>query len=73
MGTGAVYVTLYGLKDRSSVVATIETGFYFLNMALFLLNTVTLLLQAIRTSMYLSRHCITHISIQSILVRPIDS
>lgn len=48
MGTGAVYVVLYGLKDRSPVVATIETGFYFLNMALFLLNTTTLFLQAIR-------------------------
>ncbi|KAF9450552.1 hypothetical protein P691DRAFT_700995 [Macrolepiota fuliginosa MF-IS2] len=47
MGTGAVYVILHGLKDRSPVIATVETVFYFLNMALFLLNTTTLLLQAI--------------------------
>ncbi|KAF9522586.1 voltage-dependent anion channel-domain-containing protein [Crepidotus variabilis] len=47
MGTGAVYVTLFGLKDRSEIVGKIETGFYFLNMSLFLLNSTTLLLQAI--------------------------
>ncbi|KAF7768261.1 hypothetical protein Agabi119p4_7504 [Agaricus bisporus var. burnettii] len=47
MGTSAVYVVLYGLKDRSPIVASIETVFYFLNMALFLLNITTLLLQAI--------------------------
>ncbi|KAF8158445.1 voltage-dependent anion channel [Crassisporium funariophilum] len=47
MGTGAVYVTLSGLKERHSVLTHIETVFYFLNMAIFLLNTLTLLLQAI--------------------------
>ncbi|KAF8657318.1 hypothetical protein AX16_002240 [Volvariella volvacea WC 439] len=47
MGTAAVYVTLSGLEDRSEIVHSIETGFYFLNMALFFLNTVTLILQAI--------------------------
>ncbi|KXN82849.1 Malic acid transport protein [Leucoagaricus sp. SymC.cos] len=53
MGTGAVYVVLFGLKDRSPSVATIETVFYFLNMALFLLNTITLVFQAIRASRFL--------------------
>ncbi|KII91028.1 hypothetical protein PLICRDRAFT_107381 [Plicaturopsis crispa FD-325 SS-3] len=47
MGTGAVYVTLSGLKNHSSALTTVETGFYFLNIALFLLNSSTLLLQAI--------------------------
>ncbi|KAF5372070.1 hypothetical protein D9758_004989 [Tetrapyrgos nigripes] len=47
MGTGAVYVTLSGIKDRNSTLTTIETIFYFLNMALFLLNTMTLAIQAI--------------------------
>ncbi|KAK7451699.1 hypothetical protein VKT23_012378 [Stygiomarasmius scandens] len=47
MGTGAVYVTLSGIKERSSTLTTIETVFYFLNMALFFLNTLTLVVQAI--------------------------
>ncbi|TFK40496.1 voltage-dependent anion channel [Crucibulum laeve] len=47
MGTGAVYVTLSGLENRSSALIAVETIFYFLNIALFLLNTITLLLQAI--------------------------
>ncbi len=47
MGTGAVYVTLSGLKEHSSALTVVETGFYFLNITLFLLNTITLLLQAI--------------------------
>ncbi|KAF8993505.1 voltage-dependent anion channel [Cyathus striatus] len=47
MGTGAVYVSLSGLKYHSDALTTAETVFYFLNMALFLLNTITLLLQAI--------------------------
>lgn len=50
MGTGAVYVTLSGLKQHSSALTVVETGFYFLNITLFLLNTITLLLQAIGTS-----------------------
>lgn len=46
MGTGAVYVTLAGLKQHPGHPLTIvETVFYFLNIALFLLNTSTLLLQ----------------------------
>jgi len=49
MGTGAVYVVLSCLKNRSPAVAAIETIFYFLNMVLFFLNTTTLVLQAIRT------------------------
>ncbi|KAI0071518.1 hypothetical protein K474DRAFT_611655 [Panus rudis PR-1116 ss-1] len=47
MGTGAVYVTLSGLKNHSSALTTVETIFYFLNMILFLLNVTTLALQAI--------------------------
>ncbi|KAK7677832.1 hypothetical protein QCA50_019144 [Cerrena zonata] len=47
MGTGAVYVTLSGLKSRSPALITVETIFYFLNIALFLLNSTTLLLQAL--------------------------
>lgn len=47
MGTGAVYVTLSGLRVRPDALRHVETVFYFLNMALFLLNTSTLLLQAI--------------------------
>ena len=48
MGTGAVYVTLSGLKEHSSTLTTVETIFYFLNISLFLLNTTTLMIQAIR-------------------------
>ncbi|KIK69875.1 hypothetical protein GYMLUDRAFT_150500 [Collybiopsis luxurians FD-317 M1] len=47
MGTGAVYVTLSGIKAHSSALTTVETVFFFLNMTLFLLNTTTLLTQAI--------------------------
>ncbi|ESK84796.1 malic acid transport protein mae1 [Moniliophthora roreri MCA 2997] len=47
MGTGAVYVTLSGIVDRTPALTTVETVFYFLNMALFLLNSLTLLMQAI--------------------------
>ena len=48
MGTGAVYVTLSGLKSHSPALTTVETIFYFLNIILFLLNSTTLALQAIR-------------------------
>lgn len=47
MGTGAVYVTLSGIKEYTTALVKVETCFYFLNIALFLLNTSTLLLQAI--------------------------
>jgi hypothetical protein len=47
MGTGAVYVTMSGLKNHSSALTGVETFFFFLNIALFLLNTSTLLIQAI--------------------------
>jgi hypothetical protein len=47
MGTGAVYVTLSGLQVRPNALRHVETIFFFLNMVLFLLNTSTLLLQAI--------------------------
>jgi len=48
MGTGAVYVTLSGLKEHSQILTDVETFFFFLNMFFFLLNTTTLALQAIR-------------------------
>jgi len=47
MGTGAVYVTLASLKERASFLRHVETVFFFINMALFLLNSMTLLIQAI--------------------------
>jgi len=47
MGTGAVYVTLSSLKERAELLDEVETVFYFLNIALFLLNSTTLLMQAI--------------------------
>jgi len=50
MGTGAVYVTLSGLKEHTEILTDAETYFYFLNMFFFLLNTITLALQAMRTS-----------------------
>lgn len=53
MGTGAVYVTLAGLEDRFNALTTIETGFYFMNMALFVFNAGTLLLQTIRAPCYI--------------------
>lgn len=48
MGTGAVYVTMSGIKEHTPVLTHVETVFFFMNIALFLLNTSTLLLQAIR-------------------------
>lgn len=54
MGTGAVYVTLSGLKEHSTVLTNVETFFYFLNIALFTLNTTTLLLQFIREFSFVS-------------------
>lgn len=47
MGTGAVYLTLSGLKNHADVVTNVETAFYILNMVLFCLNSTTLLLQLI--------------------------
>ncbi|EIM86417.1 uncharacterized protein STEHIDRAFT_121377 [Stereum hirsutum FP-91666 SS1] len=47
MGTGAVYVTMSGIKEHTPVLTHVETVFFFMNIALFLLNTSTLLLQAI--------------------------
>ena len=52
MGTGAVYLTLSGLKHRPRGLVIVELVFYFLNMVLFFMNTITLIIQAIRT--YLS-------------------
>ncbi|KAG7451562.1 uncharacterized protein BT62DRAFT_883423 [Guyanagaster necrorhizus] len=47
MGTGAVFVTLSGLKEHPSWLTSVETGFWSLNMAIFLLNVVTLSIQAL--------------------------
>lgn len=40
-------MTLFSLKDRAEFLEAVETGFYFLNVAIFMLNSLTLLLQAI--------------------------
>ena len=48
MGTGAVYVTLSGLKQHPRTLTTVETVFFFINLSLFLLNSSTLLLQVLR-------------------------
>lgn len=47
MGTGAVYVALSGIKNHSKTLTGVETFFYFLAIALFLLNNSTLAIQAI--------------------------
>ncbi|KAI0036945.1 voltage-dependent anion channel-domain-containing protein [Vararia minispora EC-137] len=47
MGTSAVYVTMSGLRQRSSTLRVVETIFFFLNIAIFLINVSTLVLQAI--------------------------
>src|SRR5229473_435538 len=47
MGTGAVYVTLAGLKGHPGPLTSIETVFFFINLSLFILNSSTLLLQAL--------------------------
>lgn len=48
MGTGAVYVTLSGLKGHPGPLTKIETVFFFINVSLFILNSSTLLIQALR-------------------------
>ena len=47
MGTGAVYVTLAGLKGHPGLLTNVEIIFFFINLSLFILNSSTLLLQAI--------------------------
>jgi hypothetical protein len=47
MGTGAVYVTLAGLKGHPGPLTNVEAIFFFINLSLFILNSSTLLLQAI--------------------------
>jgi hypothetical protein len=47
MGTGAVYVTLSGLKYHAEWITVIERIFFFLNLAMFLINSTTLFLQAV--------------------------
>jgi len=41
----AVYVSLSGVKDKNPAVLHVEHVFFFLNIALFLLNSLTLLIQ----------------------------
>ena len=48
MGTGAVYVTLSGVKNHTPALTIVEDIFYAINIALFFLNSMALLLQAIR-------------------------
>ena len=50
MGTGAVYVTLAGLKVHPGPLTNVETIFFFINLSLFILNSSTLILQAICTA-----------------------
>ncbi|KAK0205201.1 voltage-dependent anion channel [Desarmillaria ectypa] len=47
MGTGAVFVTLSGLKEHPNWLTSVETGFWSLNMAIFLLNVITMSVQAL--------------------------
>ena len=61
MGTGAVYVTLFSLKDRAEFLEAVETGLYFLNVAIFMLNSTTLLLQAIRKCTSYDRNQVSEI------------
>lgn len=49
MGTGAVYVTLAGLREHwGPKVTPVETVFFFFNLVLFILNNTTLFLQLLR-------------------------
>ena len=46
MGTGAVYVTIAGLREHwGPKINPVETVFFFFNLVLFILNNTTLLLQ----------------------------
>lgn len=55
MGTGAVYVCLAGVDPTPPHgLQVIQNIFYFLNIAFFLINAITLLLQFIRTCPSLS-------------------
>ncbi|KIY52451.1 hypothetical protein FISHEDRAFT_69869 [Fistulina hepatica ATCC 64428] len=47
MGTGAVYVVLSNLESDSVILNRVELAFYFMNICMFLFNTITLSLQAI--------------------------
>lgn len=60
MGTGAVYVTLSGIKNHSQGITVVETVFYFLNIVLFLLNSTTLLLQGICKRRLIGLECDAH-------------
>jgi hypothetical protein len=46
MGTGAVYVTLSSVSPHPPWLTYVETGFWALNMFLFVVNTVMLAIQA---------------------------
>ena len=46
MGTGAVYVTIAGLREHwGPKINPVETVFFFFNLVLIILNNTTLLLQ----------------------------
>jgi hypothetical protein len=60
MGTGAVYVTLAGLKEHPGPLTSVETIFFFINLSLFILNSSTLLLQAICAMIFLWVCSVSH-------------
>ncbi len=78
MGTGAVYVTLAGLKVHPGPLTNVETIFFFINLSLFILNSSTLLLQAICEMIFplslltvsLRAYCSISTAIQAINLRP---
>jgi hypothetical protein len=71
MGTGAVYVTLAGLKVHPGPLTNVETFFFFINLSLFILNSSTLLLQAICTA--ISPLGVLTVSLTHIVVYPRQS
>ena len=60
MGTGAVYVTLAGLKGHPGPLTNVEAIFFFINLTLFILNSSTLLLQAICAMIFLWACSLSH-------------
>lgn len=60
MGTGAVYVTLAGLKVHPGPLTNVETIFFFINLSLFILNSSTLFLQAICAISFLWTCSLSH-------------
>jgi hypothetical protein len=60
MGTGAVYVTLAGLKGHPGPLTNVEAIFFFINLSIFILNSSTLLLQAICAMISLRACSLSH-------------